>query len=80
MARAPYTDASRTGAKASVNIMASNNAMTVVATIDSEAEIRTLGVSPARMLKVMCSPGLGSYQWSVTSNSDGRAISEMQVH
>ena len=55
------------------------NVMTVVATVNNEAEVRTYGISPARLLKIMCSPGLGLYTWQITSDADPRISNEMQV-
>ncbi len=79
MARAPYTDASRYAATATATILASNLAMTIVAAVNNQAEVLGLGISPARMLKVMCTPGLGSYKWHITSPGDQRSIAEMEV-
>lgn len=56
-----------------------SDVMTVVATINNEAEVRTYGVSSTRMLKIMCSPRLGLYDWIVTSDGDPRSSKEMQV-
>ncbi len=79
MARAPYTDASRYAATATATILASNLAMTIVAAVNNQAEVLGLGISPARMLKVMCTPGLGLYKWHITSPGDQRSIAEMEV-
>lgn len=79
VARAPYTDPLRIAAKASATITPMMNVMTVVATVNNEAEARTYGVSPARLLKIMCNPGLGLYNWQITSDADPRTSNEMQV-
>lgn len=79
MARAPYTDKSRYSATATATITASNAAMNIIATVNNGAEVLAYGMSSSRMLKVMCSPGLGTYKWLIQSGADQRQKSEMGV-
>lgn len=80
MARAPYTDVTRTNASANATITTLSTAMSIIAKITNEPEVLAYGMSISRLLRVSCSSGLGVYKWFVQSGADQRSKIEMGVN
>lgn len=79
VARAPYTDKTRTAASANATITTLSTAMNIIAKITNQPEVLAYGMSVSRLLQVTCSAGLGVYKWFVQSGADLRMKAEMGV-
>ncbi|KAG0620064.1 hypothetical protein M758_4G186200 [Ceratodon purpureus] len=79
VARAPYTDKSRSAASVNATITTLSTAMSIIARITNQPEVIAYGMSTSRLLRVTCSAGLGVYKWSVQSGADPRMKAEMGV-